>query len=185
MPFFNKANNLIAEFQGEPVPVYAGVGDSEPMGYLDDYGNLHYTEEYKEKVRTDTKRRETYRGYVITYFNSEEIRQAKLRIDDRLTRNIPIVEYFTVEAQEEFDKANSDGEQLLEDDVDLLKSHPNYVKPPEVSKSTFIIGADPIKSLPNEVFQRVKDRDLEKEMKEYAEQVDSTAKLHDKIKKDR
>lgn len=168
--FFTRANNLIAEFQGEPTPIYANIQDSEPMGYLDDYGNLHYTKEYKESVKTGIQKMDIYKGYVIRYYSSDEIAQAKLRIDNRLALNLPITEYLTVEQQESLDRDNADGNELLVDDVELLKSDPNYIKPPLVPRNTYVIGADPIINA-----------ELAEKMKEEQNKYDDTMKKIDNL----
>lgn len=136
--WFSRKNNLVQEFSYTPIPVYAGPQDKESMGWLDADGKLIHNTDRDGDPKIDV-----YRGYIIQFFNISELDNHKKTIDFRLHNMLSITNFLSEEEFRHLKEVNKSGEQLLEDDVDLLKDKhlPDLTQPTEFN--TYVIGVDP------------------------------------------
>jgi hypothetical protein len=136
--YFSRKNNLVAEFAYTPIPVYRGPQDKEPMGWLDANGNIIRNREFAGEPKI-----ERYKGYVIQYFNEAELANHKVNIDYRLHNALSMTPWLSEEEFIHLKQVNQAGEELLKDDVALVKDIHKPYSSEEKKNPTYIIQADP------------------------------------------
>lgn len=130
--WFSRTNNLVAEFAYTPTPVYSSdFSKPDIIGWLQSNGKI---------TPNNTGIVKEYKGFMIIAENHTDL-ATKIDLIDAGT-----VERFHTIAQWKNIQANLNSEEeLLADDVDLLKNDPNYAKPNLEDKKNieYAIGIDP------------------------------------------
>lgn len=136
--YFSRKNNLIAEFAYTPIPIYRSPQDKEPIGWLGANGSIVKNKEFAGEPKI-----ERYRGYIIQYFNDIELANNKIYIDYRLHNSLSMSSWLTEEEFQHLKEVNQLGEELLKDDIALLKNMHKPNLPEEKVSTTYTVGVDP------------------------------------------
>jgi hypothetical protein len=140
--YFSRINNLVAKFRYTPTSVHNSPNDKTPMGWLDENGKIILNKDHDGDPKV-----KIYKGYVIRYFNKAELDNHITRIEYKLKEGLVISEYLTENEYEILKEAEVLGNTLLADDVEFLKSDPNYAKPDlkiaSNENKTYTITPDP------------------------------------------
>lgn len=113
--WFQRQNNLVAEFTADPVPVYSSdFSNSEPIGWQMDDGTII-------RIPGENKLlKKAHKGFMVMDMTPQGLQSKMTAIDRGETHGFMTLERYYAEA-EMVEKGEMEKEELLIDDVELIK----------------------------------------------------------------
>lgn len=133
--FFVRKNNLVEEFAYVPTSAYSSnFNNPEPIGWLMADGSISVMKLKENMINISKILKEEYCGYMLICDSEQEMKILKINVDSGHTDGLITIDRYHLDM-----KGLQDKEELLMDDVDLLK---NKMKPqlPQSKNIDYAVG---------------------------------------------